>query len=73
MNANGGYQLFGFHFNLIRSGTVEINQPEQLRQLVSEVVENCPCAGVDCEIVDELGYMSAELNEQRLLWRRVFS
>ena len=60
VNASGGYQLFVYHFDLVRSGTIEINQPEQLRHLVNEVVENCPCVGVDCEIVDEVGYMSAE-------------
>lgn len=75
VNASGGYryQLFVYHFDLVRSVTVEINQPEQLRQLVNEVVGKCPCVGVDCEIVDEVGYMSAELNEHRLPWRRVFS
>ena len=73
VNASGGYQLFVYHFDLVRSGTIEINQPEQLRHLVNEVVENCPCVGVDCEIVDEVGYMSAELKERSLPWRRVFS
>ena len=73
VNASGGYQLFVYHFDLVRSGTIEINQPEQLRHLVNEVVENCPCLGVDCEIVDEVGYMSAELKERSLPWRRVFS
>ena len=73
VNASGGYQLFVYHFDLVRSGTVDINQPEQLRQLVNEVVGKCPCVGVDCEIVDEVGYISAELNEHRLPWRRVFS
>ena len=40
---------------------------------MNEVVENCLCVGVDCEIVDEVGYMSAELKERSLPWRRVFS
>ena len=73
VNASGGYQLFVYHFDLVRSGTIEINQPEQFRHLVNKVVENCPCVGVDCEIVDEVGYMSAELKERSLPWRRVFS
>ena len=47
VNACGGYQLFVYHFDLVRSGTIEINQPHQLRHLVNEVVENCPCVGVD--------------------------
>ena len=55
VNASGGYQLFVYHFDLVRSDTVDINQSEQLRQLVNEVVGKCPCVGVDCEIVDEVG------------------
>ena len=65
--------MFVYHFDLVRSGTIEINQPEQLRHLVNEVVENRPCVGVGCERVDEVGYMSAELKDRSLPWRRVFS
>ena len=36
VNAGGGYQLFVYHFDLVRSGTVEINQPEELRHAIGE-------------------------------------
>ena len=50
VDANGEYRLFVYHFELVRRGTININQPEQLRNAINEVVENRPCPGVDTRI-----------------------
>ena len=50
VDANGEYRLFVYHFELVRRGTIDIKQPELLRNAVNEVVENRPCPGVDIKI-----------------------
>ena len=73
VDANGEYRLFVYHFELVRRGTINIKQPEQLRNALSEVAENRPCPGVDIKITDQQDYLSSEVEEQTLPWRRVFS
>ena len=73
VDANGEYRLFVYHFELVRRGTINIKQPEQLRNALSEVAENRPCPGVDIKITDQQDYLSSEVEEQTLPWRRVLS
>ena len=72
LNAIGAYHLFIYHAVLVRSGTNDITQPNQLR-LMKEVIESRPCVGVDCEVIDKLGYLSVEVEEHKHPWRRVCS
>jgi len=65
LNANGAYHLFIYHAVLVRSGTVDITQRNQLRSLMKEVIESRPCVGVDCEVIDKLGYLSVEVEEHK--------
>lgn len=73
VDANGEYRLFVYHFDLVRRGTINIKQPEKLRNVINEVVENRPCPGVDIKIAGQQDYLSSELEEQTLPWRRVLS
>ena len=73
VDANGEYRLFVYHFELVRRGPINIKQPEQLRNALSEVAENRPCPGVDIKITDQQDYLSSEVEEQTLPWRRVLS
>ena len=73
VDANGEYRLFVYHFELVRRGTIDIKQPEQLRNAINEVVENRPCPGVDNKITGQQDYLSSEVEEQTLPWRRVLS
>lgn len=69
VDANGNYHLFVFHFDLVRSGTIDLTS-DQLRSAVREVIEDHPCPGVNKEIVDKQDYVSSELEEKTLPWRR---
>ena len=73
VDANGEYRLFVYHFELVRRGTIDIKQPELLRDAINEVVENRPCPGVDIKITGQQDYLSSEVEEQTLPWRRVLS
>lgn len=73
VDANGEYRLFVYHFELVRRGTININQPGQLRNAINEVVENRPCPGVDTRITGQQDYLSSEVEEQTLPWHRVLS
>lgn len=73
VDANGEYRLFVYHFELVRRGTMNIKQSEQLRNAINEVAENCPCPGVDIKITGQQDYLSSEVEEQTLPWRRVLS
>jgi len=66
VGASGEYRLFVYHFELVRRGTIDIKQPEQLRNAVSEVAENRPCPGMDIKITDQQDYLSSEVEEQTL-------
>jgi len=71
--ASGEYRLFVCHLELVRRGTIDIKQPEQLRNAVSEVAENRPCLGMDIKITDRQDYLSSEVEGQTLPWRRALS
>ena len=73
VDANGEYRLFVYPFELVRRGTMNIKQSEQLKNAINEVAENCPCPGVDIKITGQQDYLSSEVEEQTLPWRRVLS
>lgn len=73
VHSTGMYQLFCYHFELVKTGTVDVKKPEDVNKLTKDVLESHPCAGVPCNLVDKLGYLSTELREDTLPWRRVSS
>ena len=71
VDANGEYRLFVYHFELVRRGTINVKQPEQLRNAINEVIKNRPCPGVDIKITGQQDYLSSEVEEQTLPQHRV--
>ena len=52
IDANGDYCLFVHHFDLVRRGSIDTTQEDQVKKVVKEVSENRPCPGVDWQIVE---------------------